>query len=326
MPTPPIGDIACAASPRLRPLRQAIDGDRQQLDVVPRPDVFGDVRREHGTRVDDLRAELLDRPLAQRVGAALGDDECALPVVAAVDGDDEVAGRDASKAVVELGRIAPDAEPEHVDGRAEVLDGQAGAGPHGRVAAVAADREPGADLEVTVGRAAAHADDAPFGLDDAGDVGVHSQREGRQLLRLVGEEVEELPLRHHRDERIARRQAAEVAELDVAVAEPAADHLEALVRALQERVEQAELVHDAQRRGVHGVAAKVAQEVAVLLEHDGAHAGACEQVAEHHAGGAAADDAAGRGRLGCGGCGHRLLLTRRDLRPRREMALLRMSD
>ncbi len=40
------------------------------------------------------------------------------------------------------------------------------------------------------------------------------------------------------------------------------------------------------------VAAEVAQEVGVLLEHDHASAGAGEQQAEHHAGRAAADDAA----------------------------------
>ncbi len=44
------------------------------------------------------------------------------------------------------------------------------------------------------------------------------------------------------------------------------------------------------RRRVDGVAAEVAQEVAVLLEHDDAHAAPGEQQAEHEAGGTAADD------------------------------------
>ena len=73
-----------------------------------------------------------------------------------------------------------------------------------------------------------------------------------------------------------------------------------VVRQLQELVEQAELVHDLERRGMDGVAAKVAQEVGVLLEHDDVDAGAREQEAEHHAGRAAADDAAtGRDLFGC---------------------------
>ena len=63
------------------------------------------------------------------------------------------------------------------------------------------------------------------------------------------------------------------------------------MRQLQEVVDQAEFVHHLQGRGVHGVAAKIAKEVGVLFEHDGIDAGAPEQVAEHHAGGSAADDA-----------------------------------
>ena len=48
-------------------------------------------------------------------------------------------------------------------------------------------------------------------------------------------------------------------------------------------LEQAELVHHLERRGMEGVAAEVAQEVGVLLEHGDLDAGAREQQAEHHA-------------------------------------------
>ena len=57
-----------------------------------------------------------------------------------------------------------------------------------------------------------------------------------------------------------------------------------LVRQLEEFVEQAQLVHHLERRGVDGVAAKVAQEVRVLLQDDDVDAGARQQEAEHHAG------------------------------------------
>ena len=43
---------------------------------------------------------------------------------------------------------------------------------------------------------------------------------------------------------------------------------------------------------MNGVAAKVAQEVGVLLEHDDVDAGARQQVAEHEPARAAADDTA----------------------------------
>ena len=68
-----------------------------------------------------------------------------------------------------------------------------------------------------------------------------------------------------------------------------------VVRALEELVEQPELVHHLERRGVHGVAAEVAQEVAVLFEHRHVDPGAGKEEAGHHPGGAAAGDAA------CGG-------------------------
>ena len=67
------------------------------------------------------------------------------------------------------------------------------------------------------------------------------------------------------------------------------------MRQLQELVEQAELVHDLERRGMDGVAAEIAQEVAVLLQHDDVDAGARQQEAQHHARRPAAGDAALRG-------------------------------
>ena len=101
---------------------------------------------------------------------------------------------------------------------------------------------------------------------------------------------------------------------------------------LRMRAEVTGLVEDAQRRRMHRVAAEVAQEVAVLLEHDGAHAGTPQQVAEHHSGRAAAGDAAlRRGRRIAAGRRHRMRRPnmrhctrsrrrRRSARPRTENA------
>ena len=65
-----------------------------------------------------------------------------------------------------------------------------------------------------------------------------------------------------------------------------------LVRQLEELVQQAELVHHFERRGMDGVAAEVAQEIRVLLQHDHVDAGARQQEAEHHPGRPAAGDGA----------------------------------
>jgi hypothetical protein len=54
-------------------------------------------------------------------------------------------------------------------------------------------------------------------------------------------------------------------------------------------------VHDFERRGMDGVAAKVAQKIRVLLEHAHRDAGAREEQGQHYAGGSAARDAAARG-------------------------------
>ena len=76
------------------------------------------------------------------------------------------------------------------------------------------------------------------------------------------------------------------------VADLAGEPLDLLVRQLEKLVEQAELVHQLERRGMHGVAAEIAKEVLVLFQHHDVHAGARQQKAEHHAGRSAAGDAA----------------------------------
>ena len=86
-----------------------------------------------------------------------------------------------------------------------------------------------------------------------------------------------------------------------------------LMRTLEELVEQAELVDHLERRGMHRVAAEIAQEVGVLLEDDDVDAGARHEEAEHHAGGAAADDR----ELGADGLGSACDQSSRD-RPSRK--------
>ena len=89
----------------------------------------------------------------------------------------------------------------------------------------------------------------------------------------------------------------------------AAELAHLLMRPLEELVEQPELVHDLERRGMDGVAAEVAEEIGVLLQHRHLDAGAGEQKPEHHAGGSAAGDAAASGD-GLGWHGSGLALTR----------------
>ena len=64
-----------------------------------------------------------------------------------------------------------------------------------------------------------------------------------------------------------------------------------LVRPGEKTTEQAQFVERGEGRGVHGVAAEVAQEIGVLFQYDDVNAGPREQIAEHHAGRSAAHDA-----------------------------------
>ena len=75
-------------------------------------------------------------------------------------------------------------------------------------------------------------------------------------------------------------QTGEVDELVLAVRKghPQPTHLP--VGNLFEAPPEAELVHDGERRGMHGVAAEVAQEVGVLFEHHHAPSLPCEEEAE----------------------------------------------
>ena len=56
-------------------------------------------------------------------------------------------------------------------------------------------------------------------------------------------------------------------------------------------VEEAELVHQFERRRVNSVAAEIAEEVDVLLKDRDVDSGAREEEAKHHSGGPTADDA-----------------------------------
>ena len=84
----------------------------------------------------------------------------------------------------------------------------------------------------------------------------------------------------------------EIGKRDPLVADLRRELAHFLVRQLEERLEQAKLVHDLQRRGMDGIAAEVAQEVRMLFEHGHLDARAREQKSEHHACGSAAGDAA----------------------------------
>ena len=155
---------------------------------------------------------------------------------------------------------------------------------------IGADHEIGLQLLVLQ----PHADDPLIALDEARHPGIHAQPEACIALRFAGEEIEEVPLRHHGDEARAHRQARKIGDGDVAVGDARREARDFLMRQAQQRFEQAELVHHLERRRMDRVAAEVAQEVGVLLQHDHVDAGARQEQTEHDPGRATAGDAAAR--------------------------------
>ena len=97
------------------------------------------------------------------------------------------------------------------------------------------------------------------------------------------EKIEKVPLRHEGDEFAAGGKVREIRERHIVIADLAAQHAQLLMRPLEEIVEHAKLVHDLERRGMDGVAAEIAEEIGVLLQHDDIDAGAGKKKSKHHA-------------------------------------------
>ncbi len=215
-----------------------------------------------------------------------------MPIVAAVEHHQDAAGIEATHHLLRIARLVRQAKPQHVHRRTDVADLDAGPLAHRRMSAVGTDHEIGADLLGGTIHRGAHADHPAALFDQLLGLGMHQEREARIVLAVRRQEVEEIPLRHHRDIATAHRQMGEVGDLHAPIAELAGEARDLVMRQFQELIEQAELVDHVQGRGMDGVAAEVAQEVAMLLQHHHLHAGARQQEPQHHAGRPAAHDAA----------------------------------
>ncbi len=128
------------------------------------------------------------------------------------------------------------------------------------------------------------ATDVAVVFDETCDFRVSQQGERREAAGLPGHELEKVPLRHERDEGKSRRNPLERNRERLTGCRLQLHAPDSAMRQLQELVSQAELVHQLQRRRVNGVAAEVAEKVAVFLENDDVDARAREQKPEKCAG------------------------------------------
>ena len=184
------------------------------------------------------------------------------------------------------------AKPEHVHRRAVVLALESGFLAHDEWRPSQPTTRSARIVECPVRRPGDQADNAPVLLDQVCRLGLHAQVESFVALAVLGQEVEEVPLRHQRNEFAVGWQMAKIDHLNVFGADLRGQRFDFLMRQLQELVDQAEFKHQFERRRMNRVAAEIAKEIGVLLQHHDPDAGARQQESEHHSGGAAAGDAA----------------------------------
>src|SRR3954465_4055936 len=127
IPTPPTGDIACAASPNAQetgppPLLQAVARDRQKLHVIPLGQLADSIPHEGSGRRDPI-AEGVETLGLEGVEAALRDDESALEIIPAIEHHKDLAGVEPTERLLRIVRPPRQPHPEHVHRRTKILDG-----------------------------------------------------------------------------------------------------------------------------------------------------------------------------------------------------------
>ena len=149
----------------------------------------------------------------------------------------------------------------------------------------------GARISSAVRSLCAHSGHDAVLFQEIGHLGLHLQVKRGVAACLLLNKVEEIPLRHQRQEAAVSRQMSEIREGDRFAADLAGKLSHFLMRAFQELIQNAEFIHDIERGWMDRVAAEIAQEVRVLFEHENVHALARQKKAQHHAGGTASRNA-----------------------------------
>src|SRR6266481_2718181 len=181
----------------------------------------------------------------------LADHKRALPIVGAIDGHDHRANPEASQHLLGIARSFRKTEPKHVDGRAQVLHHETGCRAHRRGTAVAAHDQVGANFERTVRRRHFDADHPARVLDQTCYLRRHHELQGRKAPALVGQEVEEVPLRHQGNELAWRRNMREFRDLETGISDLDRQRPDFRVRQLQKVIYQPQLLHYHDSSAIH---------------------------------------------------------------------------
>ena len=270
---------------------QPIDRDGEQSDIIPVADLLEPVLHLRSNRRDGGAQALKALPLHLFV-AALRYHQRTLPVIAAIDHHEDSARRDAAQWFRTVVRPPREAQPQHIDGSANILDNEAAGPANRRVPAVGTDNEIGDDCEGAGGSPRPKAGDASVLFNEFGRLALHAKRKGWIALGVTGDEIEKIPLRHQHDELASGRQVREIGDRHSLIADDPAQPARFLMGPGEKLGKKPELMNDFEGRGMDRVAAKVAEEIGVFLENDDVDAGPCQEKAEHHAGRAAAGNTA----------------------------------
>ena len=167
--------IADAQQAGPKPGVQPVHRHGQQLHIVPDREFLhavAQIRRQP----HDLGAERLQPARVHLVDAALGNDERALPVVVAIQHDEDAAGVDAAERLAGIVRRLRQAQPQHVHRRAAIRSTSKPARvAQGGVAAIGGDDQVGALISsAPSGTLRGHADHAVAFADQAGGLGAAS--------------------------------------------------------------------------------------------------------------------------------------------------------
>ena len=123
--------------------------------------------------------------------------------------------------------------------------------------------------------------DSAAGLDESGGFVLHEEMEGGEIGGMGREEVEEVPLRHESDEFCLSGKMGEISHWKRVTADSDGQIREFLVWEREKFVENSEFMEKLKSGGMDGIAAKVPQEVTVLLDHRHPQPRPSQQQSEH---------------------------------------------
>src|SRR5207249_8916128 len=235
---------------------QPVHGDRQEADLLPILQLSCSVAQEWCESCNFL-SKGFQSPSPDCVGCTFGDDEGALPIVLAIEQDENFAPVDVAKGLPRISGAAAYPHPHHIHRSAEMDHFEACALADYRMASVSPNSQLGANLQWPVRRFSVHARHTTFLLDEIGHPRLHLQVECGITPGLLSDEVEEVPLWHESEETAVSREMGEIGNCDAILSHLTSKFAYFLMRAFQELVQNTEFMHNLKCGWMDRIPAKI---------------------------------------------------------------------